>query len=93
LPPDFIAFVMVVLLVLQFGLRYVLTYRLTHTDVRAVLLGVVPVSIRRYQSIREVQTISPLESLFTLAWRVHNKIMGQGVMVFSSQNASTPTGA
>jgi hypothetical protein len=84
LPPDFIAFVMVVLVVFQFGLRYVLTYRLTDTDVRAVLFGVLPVSVRRYQSIREVHTISPLESLFTFAWRVQNKVMGQGVMVFSS---------
>ena len=75
---------MVVLLVFQFGLRYVLTYRLTDTDVRAVLFGVVPVSVRRYQSIREVHTVSPLESLFTLAWRVQNKVIGQGVMVFSS---------
>jgi hypothetical protein len=84
LPPDFIAFVIVVLLVFQFGLRYVLTYRLTDEDVRAVLFGVVPVNVRRYESIREVHTISPLESLFTLAWRVQNRFMGQGVMVFSS---------
>jgi hypothetical protein len=50
LPPDFIAFVIVVLLVFQFGLRYVLTYRLTDEDVRAVLFGVVPVNVRRYES-------------------------------------------
>ncbi len=82
--PDFIAFVMVVLLVFQFGLRYVLTYRLTDADVRAVLFGLVPVSVRRYESITEVHTISPLESLFTFAWRVQNRLfIGQGVMVFS----------
>ena len=84
MPPDFIAFVMVVLLLFQFGLRYVLTYRLTDTDVRAVLFGVVPVSVRRYQSVREVRTISPPKSLFTLASRVQNRFTGQGVMIFSS---------
>jgi hypothetical protein len=84
LPADFIAFVMVVLLVFQFGTRFVLTYRFTDEDVRAVLFGVVPVSVRRYQSIREVHTISPLESLYFMGWRVQSRLIGQGVMVFSS---------
>ena len=43
-----------------------------------------PVSVRRCQSITEVHTISPLESLFAFAWRVQNRLIGQGVMVFSS---------
>jgi len=84
LQPDFIAVVLIVLLVYQFGFRYVLTYRFTDEDVRAVLFGVVPLSVRRYQFIREVHTISPPESLFTLAWRVQNRFIGQGVMIFSS---------
>ena len=70
---------MIVLLVFQFGLRYVLTYRLTDTGVWPVLFGVVPVSVRSYQSIREVHTITPLESLFTFAWRVQNKIWARGL--------------
>lgn len=61
-----------------------MTYRLTDTEVQAVLFGVAPVSVRRYQSITEVHTISPLESLFAFAWRVQNRLIGQGVMVFSS---------
>jgi len=45
LPPDFVFFVTVLLLSYQFGMRYVLTYRLTEEDVRAVLFGVAPVSV------------------------------------------------
>jgi len=61
LPPDIIAFVMIVLLIYEFGMRYVLTYRLTDEDVRAVLFGVAPVSVMRYESIEEVKSINPLE--------------------------------
>ncbi len=75
----------VILLFYQFGMRYVLTYRLTDEDVRAVLFGVVPVSLRKYQFITEVHTLSPLE--FTLAWRVPNRLMGHGgVIVFSKDS-------
>jgi hypothetical protein len=61
-PPDFVvAVVVIVVLLYQFGLRYVITYRLTDEDVRAVLFGVVPVSIRRYRFITEVRTTSFFE--------------------------------
>ena len=84
--PDLIAvlIVMIVLTFYQFGLRYVLTYRLTDTDVRAVLFGAVPVSVRRYQFITEVHTTSPLGSPFSMALRAQNRFIGQGVMVSSS---------
>ena len=52
---------MIVLLIYEFGMRYVLTYRLTDEDVRAVLFGVAPVSVMRYESIEEVKSINPLE--------------------------------
>ena len=83
-PLDFIVFVAVVLLVLQFGLRCVFTYHFTDEDVQAVFFGVAAVSLKRYESIEEVQSISALEALFTPTWRVQNKVIGQGVMVFSS---------
>ena len=67
----------------QFGLRYTLTYRLTDEDVRAVLFGVVALSVRRYQSITAVRTTSFFERYFTLAWRVPNRLTGRGVMIFS----------
>jgi hypothetical protein len=64
-------------------LRYTLTYRLTDEDVRAVLFGVVALSVRRYQSITEVRTTSFFEGYFTLAWRVPNRLTGRGVLIFS----------
>jgi hypothetical protein len=83
LPPrDFIVFVAVVLLVLQFGARYVLTYRLTDEDVQAVLFGIAAVSLRKYQSIEEVQVMSALEALFTPAWRVQNRVVGRAVAIY-----------
>jgi hypothetical protein len=86
LSPDLIAvlIVMIVLIFYQFGLRHVLTYRLTDTDVRAVLFGAVPVSVRRYRFITEVHATSPLGSPFSLALRAQNRFIGQGVMVSSS---------
>ena len=69
--------------VYELGMRYVLTYRLTDEDVRAVLFGVVPVSIRRYRFVTEVHTTSFFEGQFTLAWRVPNRLTGRGVMIFS----------
>ena len=88
MPKDFITFVVLVVLVLllyQLGMRYVLTYRLTDEDVRAVLFGVVPVSIRRYRFITEVHTSSFFEGEFiNLAWRVPNRLItGRWVTIFS----------
>jgi hypothetical protein len=88
LPPDLIAFLIIVLLLCvayQFGMRCVLSYRLTDEDVRAVLFGVVPVSVRKYRFITEVHTTTFFEGEFiTLAWRVPNKLItGRGVMIFS----------
>ena len=88
MPKDFITFVVLVVLVLlvyQVGMRYVLTYRLTDEDVRAVLFGIVPVSIRRYRYITEVHTSSLFEGEFiNLAWRVPNRLItGRWVTIFS----------
>lgn len=69
MPPDFVYFVTVLLLSYQFGMRFVLTYRLTEEDVQAVLFGVAPVSVMRYELIEEVKIISALEALFRPAWR------------------------
>jgi hypothetical protein len=82
---SFVVLVVLVLLVYQVGMRYALTYRLTDEDVRAVLFGVVPVSIRRYRIITEVHTTSFLEGdFFTLAWRVPNRLItGRAVVIFS----------
>ena len=85
MPADLVmAILIVVLLVYQFGVPYILTYRFTDEDVRAVLFGVAAVSVRRYQFIREVHTISPLATLFFMGWRAQNRFVGQGVMVISS---------
>jgi hypothetical protein len=81
LPPDFVFFVTVLLLSYQFGMRYVLTYRLTEEDVRAVLFGVAPVSVMRYELIEEVKIISPLEALFLVAWRAQSRVIGRAVMI------------
>ena len=80
-PPELIAIPIVVLLVFQFGARYVLSYRLTDEDVRAVLFWVVPLSVRRYRSITEVYTASFLEMQFALTWHVTNRFTGPGVMI------------
>ena len=82
-PPELIAFPIVVLLIYQFGFRFVLTYRLTDEDVRAVLFWVVPLSVKRYQFITEVYTASFLEIQFALTWRVTNRFTGPGVVIFS----------
>jgi hypothetical protein len=65
----------------QFGMRDVLTYRLTEEDVRAVLFGVAPVSVMRYEFIEEVKIISALEALFRVAWRAQSKVVGRAVMI------------
>jgi hypothetical protein len=96
LTPDFIAFVLIVVLVYQFGLRYVLTYRLTDEDVRAMLFGVVPLSVRRYRFITEVYTASYLEMQFAWVWRVwpvQNRLTGRGVVIFSRGSESLFFGA
>jgi hypothetical protein len=80
---DFILFVALVLLFYQFGMRYVLTYRFTDEDVRAVLFGVVPVSVRRYRFITEVHATSFPEMRFSLSWRIPNRISYQGVVILS----------
>ena len=72
--------------VYELGMRYVLTYRFTDEDVRAVLFGVVPVSIQSYRFITEVRTTSFFEGRFVLAWRVPNRLTGRGVMIFSKGN-------
>ena len=69
--------------VYELGMRYVLTYRLTDEDVPAVLFWVVPLSVRRCQSITEVYTASFLEMQFALRWRVTNRFTGPGGVIFS----------
>lgn len=93
--PDFVAVVVIVVLSYQFGLRYVLTYRLTEEDVRAVLFGVVPLSVRKYRFITEVRVPSFLEGNFiTLAWRVPNRLITvRAVTIFSRGNESLFFGA
>jgi hypothetical protein len=85
LPPviTFLIIVLLMYIVYEFGMRYVLTYRLTDEDVRAVLFGVVPVSVRRYRFITEVHATSFLEGQFSLAWPVANRLTGRGVLAFS----------
>jgi hypothetical protein len=60
-------------------MRYALTHRLAEEDVRAVLFGVMPVSIQRYRFITEVRTTSFFEGQFVLAWRVPNRLTGRGL--------------
>jgi hypothetical protein len=93
LTPDFVAVVMIVVLVYQFGVRFVLTYRLTDEDVRAVLFGVAPLSVRRYRFITEVYTASFLEMQFAWVWPVQNRLTGRGVMIFSRGSESLFFGA
>ena len=80
---EIVLVVAAIAVVYQFGWRYVITYRLTDDDVRAVLFGVVAVSVRRYQSITEVHTTSFFEGYFSLARRMSNRLTGRGVMIFS----------
>lgn len=79
----FILLVAFVLFFWQFGMRYVLTYHFTDIDVRAVLFGVVPVSIRRYEFIREVQILSPLAGLFWPTSPTNSKFIAWGVLISS----------
>jgi len=85
LPKYFISFglfVVLALLLYQVGMRYVLTYRLTDEDVRAVLFGVVTLSVRRYRFITEVHTDSFFDMRFYPAWIVANKFASRGVVIF-----------
>jgi hypothetical protein len=77
----FILVVALILLFWQFGMRYVLTYRFSDEDVRAVLFGVVPVSIRRYEFIKEVQVLSPLAALFWPTNMAHSRFIARGVLI------------
>jgi hypothetical protein len=84
LKPEIVLLCAAMALFLQFGWRYVLTYRLTDEDVRAVLFGVMPVSVRRYRYITEVRTNSFFDGdFFTLAWSVPNRLTARGVVIFS----------
>jgi hypothetical protein len=87
-PPVITVLIIFVLMyvVYEIGMRYVLTYRFTDEDVRAVLFGVVPVSIQKYRFITEVRTTSFFEGQFVLAWRHTNRLTGRGVMIFSKGN-------
>jgi hypothetical protein len=84
LPPDLtvLIFALLIYVLFDFGLRYVLTYRFTDENVRAVLFGVVALSVRRCQSITEVHTTSFFEGQFTWVWRVTNRLTGHGVLIF-----------
>jgi hypothetical protein len=75
--------VALILLFWQFGMRYVLTYRFTDEDVRAVPFGAVPVSIRRYEFIKEVQVLSPLAALFWPTNMAHSRFIARGVLISS----------
>jgi hypothetical protein len=81
LPPDFVVFVTILVISYQFGMRYVLTYRLTEEDVRAVLFGVASVSVMRYAFVVEVKIISALEALIRVAWRAQSKVVGRAIMI------------
>jgi len=78
------------LIAFHFGMRYMLTYQLTDEDVRAVLFGVVPLSVRKYRFITEVHVASFFEGDFiTLAWRVPNRLItAQVVTIFSKGSES-----
>ncbi len=76
MPLDFVLFVAVVLLFYQFGLRYVLTYRLTDKAVQAVLFRVIPVSSTRYEDVEEIRHVSFWEALlYAHAWKASNKLL------------------
>ncbi len=74
-----------VLLFLQFGLRYVITYRLTDTSLQITLLGLLPIVRIRYDSVQELKRISLREATFNFPpWRgsdYRNRIFGNAVLV------------
>jgi hypothetical protein len=49
---------------LQFGYRYVLTYRLTDRSVSITLFGLLPIFCIRYDTIEELERISAQEATF-----------------------------
>ncbi len=69
----------------HFGMRYVLTYRLTDEDARAVLFGVLPVSVMRYEYIEEVRIINPIELLFRAAWRPQSKLVSRRAVMIQGR--------
>ena len=66
----------------QFGMRYVLTYRLTDEAVRAVMFGYAPASAVRYEGVREARAISALEMLAWPVWRAQNRLFGPAVLIY-----------
>ena len=82
MPRDFVLFVVILVLSYQFGMRYVLTYRLSDEAVRAVMFGYAPVSAVRYEDVREARAISALEMLAWPVWRAQNRLLGPAVLIY-----------
>ena len=66
----------------QFGMRCVLTHRLTDEAVRAVMFGYAPAGAVRYEGVREARAISALEMLAWPVWRAQNRPFGPAVLTY-----------
>jgi hypothetical protein len=72
------------LLFFQFGMRYVITYRLTNRRLEVRLLGFLPVSMTSYDLITEVSINDYLKGFFwPRIWMV-NRLVGSFVVISRS---------
>lgn len=86
MPLDFVIVAALVLLfgllVQQFVLRHILTYRITEDNVQVMLFGAVPVSTTSYSRIKEISQITWGEAWrYPHAWRCANRLNGPFVLI------------
>ncbi len=80
----FIIFFVVVLLAYHFGMRYVITYRLTDRRLEVRLFGFLPVSMTRYDLIDEVRVNDYLKAFVLPSFWMANRLVGLFVVVSRS---------
>ncbi len=80
----FIIFFVVVLLAYHFGMRYVITYRLTDRRLEVRLFGFLPVSMTRYDLIDEVRVNDYLKAFVLPSFWMANRLVGLFVVISRS---------
>src|SRR5919199_5199097 len=81
MPLGAIIFFVVVLLAYHFGMRYVITYRLTDRRLEVRLFGFLPVSMTRYDLIDEVRVNDYLKAFVLPSFWTVNRLVGSFVVI------------
>ena len=81
---EFVLAIVAFLLAFHFGMRYVITYRLTDSRLEVRLFGLLPVSMTRYDLINEMRINDYSKGYFwPRVWMV-NKLVGSFVVISRS---------